>query len=51
MLYSQGFNFDTYVEKGVDPRTGQYTCAIALYEVPSSVRNCPLSISPFTTTL
>ncbi|PWY92311.1 hypothetical protein BO70DRAFT_327401 [Aspergillus heteromorphus CBS 117.55] len=41
MIYSQGFNFDAYVEKGVDPRTGQYTCAIALYEVPSSVRNCP----------
>ncbi|KAF7616925.1 RHS repeat protein [Aspergillus flavus] len=47
MLYSQGFNFDTYAEKGVDPRTGQYTCAIALYEVPSSVRNCP----PFNLTL
>ncbi|PYI08541.1 hypothetical protein BO78DRAFT_468512 [Aspergillus sclerotiicarbonarius CBS 121057] len=41
MIYSQGFNFNTYIEKGVDPRTGQYNCAIALYEVPASVRNCP----------
>ncbi|PYH93982.1 hypothetical protein BO71DRAFT_441327 [Aspergillus ellipticus CBS 707.79] len=41
MIYSQGFNFNTYLEKGVDPRTGQYNCAVDLYEVPASVRNCP----------
>ncbi|GKZ33299.1 hypothetical protein AbraIFM66950_003142 [Aspergillus brasiliensis] len=41
MIYSQGFNFNSYIDKGVDPRTGQYNCAITLYEVPASVRNCP----------
>ncbi|PLB35570.1 uncharacterized protein BDW47DRAFT_133359 [Aspergillus candidus] len=41
MIYSQGFNFNSYVEKGVDPRTGQYNCTISLYEVPAGVRNCP----------
>lgn len=41
MIYSQAFNFNSYVEKGVDPRTGQYNCTISLYEVPAGVRNCP----------
>ncbi|RAH76473.1 hypothetical protein BO86DRAFT_443462 [Aspergillus japonicus CBS 114.51] len=41
MIYSQGFNFNSYVEKGVDPRTGQYNCTISLYEVPAGVRNSP----------
>ncbi|KAI1171847.1 hypothetical protein F4777DRAFT_593379 [Nemania sp. FL0916] len=41
-LYSQGFNFSSFVQNGVDPRTGQYTCAISLYESPSEARNCPL---------
>ncbi|PWY68690.1 RHS repeat protein [Aspergillus eucalypticola CBS 122712] len=41
MIYSQGFNFNSYVEKGVDPRTGQYNCTISLYEVPAEVRNGP----------
>ncbi|RAK83114.1 RHS repeat protein [Aspergillus costaricaensis CBS 115574] len=40
-IYSQGFNFNSYIEKGVDPRTGQYNCSISLYEVPAGVRNCP----------
>lgn len=41
MIYSQGFNFNSYVEKGIDPRTGQYNCTISLYEVPAEVRNYP----------
>ncbi|KID81095.1 YD repeat-containing protein [Metarhizium guizhouense ARSEF 977] len=41
-IYSQGFNFSSFIQKGVDPRTGQYTCTIDLYEAPSHVRNCPL---------
>ncbi|KAJ5729088.1 uncharacterized protein N7483_003596 [Penicillium malachiteum] len=41
MIYSQGFNFNSYVEKGVDPRTGQYNCILSLYEVPAGVRNSP----------
>ncbi|GLA32141.1 hypothetical protein AnigIFM63326_011280 [Aspergillus niger] len=41
MIYSQGFNFNSYIEKGVDPRAGQYNCTIALYEVPAGARNCP----------
>jgi RHS repeat-associated protein len=40
-LYSQGFNFSSFIQKGVDPRTGQYTCAINIYESPSEARNCP----------
>ncbi|KAJ7192348.1 hypothetical protein GGX14DRAFT_380251 [Mycena pura] len=47
-LYSQGFSFSSFIQKGVDPRTGQYTCAITIYESPSKARNCPplqLSIS------
>ncbi|KAH2761582.1 hypothetical protein KXW10_000404 [Aspergillus fumigatus] len=51
MLYSQAFNFSSFIQKGVDPRTGQYTCTIAIYEAPSQARNCPplnlsLSYSP-----
>ncbi|OAA44081.1 YD repeat-containing protein [Beauveria brongniartii RCEF 3172] len=42
-IYSQGFNFGSFIQKGVDPRTGQYTCTIDIYETPSEVRNC----SPF----
>ncbi|TRX93351.1 hypothetical protein FHL15_005626 [Xylaria flabelliformis] len=47
-IYSQSFNFGGLVQKGVDPRTGQYTCSITVYETPSEARNCPplvLSIS------
>ncbi|KAL6910210.1 hypothetical protein GGI43DRAFT_426984 [Trichoderma evansii] len=40
-LYSQGFNFSSFIQKDVDPRTGQYTCAIAVYETPAEHRNCP----------
>jgi YD repeat-containing protein len=46
-IYSQGFNFSSFMQKGVDPRTGQYTCAIDLYETPAEPRNCP----PFKLTL
>ncbi|KAF7175009.1 hypothetical protein CNMCM7691_005477 [Aspergillus felis] len=53
-FYSQGFNFGSFLEKGVDPRTGQYTCSIELYQAPSESRNCPpfklsLSYSPLST--
>ncbi|KAG2005296.1 hypothetical protein GB937_008839 [Aspergillus fischeri] len=53
-LYSQGFNFGSFLQKGVDPRTGQYTCSIDLYQSPSESRNCPpfklsLSYSPLST--
>ncbi|KAJ7189185.1 hypothetical protein C8R46DRAFT_1056772 [Mycena filopes] len=40
-LYSQGFSFSSFIQKGVDPRTGQYTCSITIYESPSKARNCP----------
>lgn len=40
-IYSQGFNFTSFIQKGVDPRTGQYTCAIAVYDTPAESRNCP----------
>ncbi|GFF54586.1 RHS repeat protein [Aspergillus udagawae] len=43
-IYSQGFNFGNFLQKGVDPRTGQYTCNIEIYEAPAQARNCP----PFT---
>ncbi|UKZ85334.1 uncharacterized protein TrAFT101_001199 [Trichoderma asperellum] len=39
-LYSQGFNFGSFVQDGVDPRTGQFTSSITLYETPAEVRNC-----------
>ncbi|KAJ1717821.1 RHS repeat protein [Aspergillus flavus] len=53
-IYSQGFNFGSFLEKGVDPRTGQYTCSVDLYQAPSESRNCPpfklsLSYSPLST--
>ncbi|XXH00617.1 hypothetical protein Hte_006965 [Hypoxylon texense] len=40
-FYSQGFNFNTFLERGVDPRTGQYTCALSVFKCPSETRNCP----------
>ncbi|KAI1248957.1 hypothetical protein MGN70_010160 [Eutypa lata] len=39
-IYSQGFNFASFVQEGVDARTGQYTSSIALYESPAKARNC-----------
>ncbi|UKZ58882.1 uncharacterized protein TrAtP1_000204 [Trichoderma atroviride] len=33
-IYSQGFNFTSFIQKGVDPRTGQYTCAVAVIGEP-----------------
>ncbi|KAM0484450.1 hypothetical protein ACHAPX_001875 [Trichoderma viride] len=39
-LYSQGFNFGSFVQDGVDPRTGQFTSSITLYETPAEIRNC-----------
>ena len=41
LIYSQAVNFDSFIQKGVDPRTGQYTCTIAIYEAPAETRNCP----------
>ncbi|KAM0550287.1 hypothetical protein ACHAPJ_008957 [Fusarium lateritium] len=40
-LYSQAFNFSNLAEHKVDPRTGQYACAIHLYQAPAEVRNTP----------
>jgi YD repeat-containing protein len=40
-LYSQGCNFTSFLQKGVDPRTGQYTCSVDLYKTPAQARNCP----------
>ena len=40
-LYSQGLNFSSYISDGVDPRTGQFTCSVALYKAPAEARNCP----------
>ncbi|OOF91981.1 hypothetical protein ASPCADRAFT_9383 [Aspergillus carbonarius ITEM 5010] len=46
-IYTQGCNFGNLLEKGVDPRTGQYSCAINVWEAPAQARNC----SPFKLTL
>ncbi|KAF7587276.1 hypothetical protein BBP40_007493 [Aspergillus hancockii] len=40
-FYSQGFNFESFLQKGVDPRTGQYSCSVDIYETPAQTRNCP----------
>ncbi|GFF97705.1 wall-associated protein [Aspergillus udagawae] len=40
-FYSQGFNFESFVQKGVDPRTGQYACSVNIYKAPAQTRNCP----------
>ena len=40
-FYSQAFNFNTFLERGVDSRTGQYMCALPIFESPSEIRNCP----------
>lgn len=40
-LYSQAFNFNTFLERGVDSRTGQYMCVLPIFECPSEIRNCP----------
>lgn len=53
-LYSQSFNFQSFLQKGVDPRTGQYTVSIQLFDAPSETRNCPslklsLSYNPLNT--
>ncbi|KAK4062003.1 uncharacterized protein Triagg1_10166 [Trichoderma aggressivum f. europaeum] len=38
-VYSQSFNFESFLQKGVDPRTGQYTCSVNVYHKPSHVHN------------
>ncbi|KAJ6127919.1 hypothetical protein N7471_009136 [Penicillium samsonianum] len=40
-FHSQGFNFESFLQKGVDPRTGQYSCSVDIYEAPAQTRNCP----------
>ncbi|PKY05470.1 hypothetical protein P168DRAFT_234023 [Aspergillus campestris IBT 28561] len=40
-FYTQAFNFGNLLEKGVDPRTGQFTCAIDIWDAPTDARNCP----------
>ena len=45
-IYSQGFNFGSFVQEGVDPRTGQFTSSIDLYEALAKTRNCvPFKLS------
>ncbi|MCJ1239215.1 hypothetical protein MMC14_007209 [Varicellaria rhodocarpa] len=39
--YSQAFNFGSFIQDKVDPRTGQYTCTIEIYKAPTQTRNCP----------
>ncbi|KAL6796315.1 hypothetical protein GGI42DRAFT_331333 [Trichoderma sp. SZMC 28013] len=53
-VYSQGFNFESFLQKGVDPRTGQYTCTVNVYDTPSHARNVAtfalsLSFNPLNT--
>ncbi|EPJ81787.1 YD repeat protein, partial [Pseudomonas sp. CFII68] len=36
VVHSQAFGFMSYVQGGVDPRTGQYTVSIDLPEVQSN---------------
>ncbi|WP_050577278.1 RHS repeat protein [Pseudomonas cremoricolorata] len=40
-LHSNAFNFLSFVAGGVDPRTGQYTLAIELPELPANQLNGP----------
>lgn len=40
-VYTQGSNFGNLLEKGVDPRTGQYSCAIDVWKAANQARNCP----------
>ncbi|RMM02132.1 YD repeat protein, partial [Pseudomonas syringae pv. maculicola] len=35
-VHSNAFNFMSYLQSGVDPRTGQYTVSINLPEVKSN---------------
>ncbi|RMR11826.1 YD repeat-containing protein [Pseudomonas amygdali pv. ulmi] len=35
-VHSNAFNFLSYVQSGVDPRTGQYTVAITLPDVKTN---------------
>ncbi|KAL7924570.1 hypothetical protein ACQKWADRAFT_319602 [Trichoderma austrokoningii] len=53
-IYSQGLNFESFLQKGVDPRTGQYTCTVNVYDVPVQARNIAtfslsLSFNPLNT--
>ncbi|MGF6556082.1 RHS repeat-associated protein [Pseudomonas sp. S30_BP2TU TE3576] len=40
-LHSNAFNFDGFLDGGVDPRTGVYTCSLMLGELTSGVMNGP----------
>ncbi|WP_175651650.1 RHS repeat domain-containing protein [Pseudomonas sp. Marseille-P9899] len=47
-IHSNAFNFLSFVETGVDPRTGQYTCSLSLPELEGndlSGPNVPLRLS------
>ncbi|KAL7931500.1 hypothetical protein V8C35DRAFT_111365 [Trichoderma chlorosporum] len=51
---SQGLNFESFLQKGVDSRTGQYTCTVTVYDTPAHVRNVAaftlsLSFNPLST--
>ncbi|POA82862.1 sugar-binding protein [Pseudomonas sp. FW305-E2] len=41
IVHSNAFNFLSFVQGGVDPRTGQYTLAIQLPELPANDLNGP----------
>ncbi|OGM50852.1 hypothetical protein ABOM_000793 [Aspergillus bombycis] len=40
-IYSQAFNFSSFLQNGVDPRTGLYTYSIDLCDTPSQSLNLP----------
>ncbi|MGQ5523973.1 RHS repeat-associated core domain-containing protein [Chitinimonas sp. PSY-7] len=40
-IYSNAFNFSSFVTTGVDPRTGLYTCSLSLGEIQSAALNGP----------
>lgn len=53
-IHSNAFNFKSYVQHGVDPRTGQYTVSLALPELKSHALAGPvlpltISFSPMNT--
>lgn len=53
-IYSNAFNFGSYINSGVDPRTGQYSANINIFTLrPNNINNfeqtLSLSFSPLTT--
>ncbi|MDQ0127240.1 hypothetical protein J2W17_006245, partial [Pseudomonas lini] len=53
-VHSNAFNFLSFVQSGVDPRTGQYTVNLALPEIKANDLSGPvvptsLSFNPYNT--